>query len=91
MFVLFSEKLIFENLDLTNENLYTFYLNNEEISNHYSLIFTLKELNSTNCVENFDLRDYFISDFYLRIYTSGCYYLDQNNYWQSNGLIVSFY
>jgi hypothetical protein len=32
----------------------------------------------------------FTSDFELRIYTSGCYYLDQYNNWQSDGLLVSF-
>jgi hypothetical protein len=30
----------------------------------------------------------FTSNYELRIYTSGCYYLDENNNWQSNGLIV---
>ena len=30
----------------------------------------------------------FTSNYQLRIYTSGCYYLDSNNNWQSDGLIV---
>ncbi len=30
----------------------------------------------------------FTSDYELRIYTSGCYYLDQNNTWKSDGLLV---
>ena len=31
----------------------------------------------------------FTSDYEIRTYTSGCYYLDSNNHWQSDGLIVS--
>jgi hypothetical protein len=31
----------------------------------------------------------FTSNYELRIYTSGCYYLDTNNNWQSDGLVVS--
>jgi len=31
----------------------------------------------------------FTSNYELRIYTSGCYYLDSNNNWQSDGLLVS--
>ncbi|CAF4409745.1 unnamed protein product, partial [Adineta steineri] len=30
----------------------------------------------------------FTSNYELRIYTSGCYYLDENNSWKSDGLIV---
>jgi hypothetical protein len=30
----------------------------------------------------------FTSNYELRIYMSGCYYLDQDNNWQSNGLLV---
>ena len=32
----------------------------------------------------------FTSNYQLRVYTSGCYYLDQNNQWKSDGLMVSF-
>ncbi len=76
-------------IDLTSDNLYTFYLNNEQTTNHHSLIFNLKELDATDCLTNSVLKHSFTSDFYLRIYTSGCYYLDENNDWQSDGLVVS--
>ncbi len=67
--------------------------------NHQSIIFGFRELNSTEMInicsnsfltsppitnEHFN----FTSDYELRIYTSGCYYLDANNNWQSDGLIV---
>jgi hypothetical protein len=84
----FRSKSNFYYLDLTEDNLYTFYLNNEQTANHHSLIFTLKELNATDCLENVVFTEHFTSDFYLRIYSSACYYLDQNNQWQSDGLIV---
>ncbi len=31
----------------------------------------------------------FTSNYELRVYTSGCYYLDQNNQWKSDGLVVN--
>lgn len=31
----------------------------------------------------------FSSDYSIRIYTSGCYYLDENNNWQSSGFKVN--
>jgi hypothetical protein len=66
--------------------------------NHESLIFGLRELNSTEMndfcsnqsINNPPISDEpfnFTSNYKLRIYTSGCYYLDSNN-WQSNGLLV---
>ena len=63
------------------------------------MIFGLRELNSTEMI-NFcgnisptnppitDQRFNFTSNYQLRIYTSGCYYLDQNNQWKSDGLVV---
>jgi hypothetical protein len=65
------------------------------------VIFGLRELNSTEIVQycwNFSIinppitnqRFNFTSNYELRIFTSGCYYLDSNNNWQSDGLIVSF-
>ena len=32
----------------------------------------------------------FTSNYRLRIFTSACYYLDENNHWQSAGLVVRF-
>ena len=82
------------NLDLT----YKYFIDNQKTFGHQSIIFGLRELNSTeinNCSitnppitnEKFN----FTSDYELLIYTSGCYYLDKNNQWKSDGLLVSFY
>ncbi len=32
----------------------------------------------------------FSSDYEIRTYSSACFYLDQNDKWQSNGLLASF-
>ncbi len=89
-------------LELTNESIYTYFIDNQRTSGHQSVIFGLRELNSTemlNICLNSSInnppitneRVNFTSNYELRIYTSGCYYRDQNNNWQSDGLIVSFY
>ena len=67
---------------------------------HESLIFGLRELNSTE-LNDFCLNSSinqsipitnqpfnFTANYQLRIYTSGCYYFDENNQWNANGLIV---
>lgn len=94
-----KKEFIFE-LDLTNENIYTYFIDNRRILNHQSVTYGLRELNSV------EIKDYcsntpinnspifnepfnFSSDYELRIYMSGCSYLDANNRWQSDGLWVS--
>ena len=86
-------------IDLTSDDLYVYYINNEQLSHHQSLIYGLRELTLKEyediCVKN-SSKDYsignegstFTSNYFLRIYTSGCYYLDRFNNWQSDGLIV---
>ncbi|CAF1473458.1 unnamed protein product [Adineta ricciae] len=84
--------------NLTINNMYTYFINNQLTNNHKSLIFGLRELNSTEISQycttppvNPPITDApfdFTSDYELRLYTSGCYYLDSNNQWQSDGLIV---
>ncbi len=44
---------------------------------------------SSNNLPIISERSYFTSNYDLRIYASGCYYLDKNNQWQSDGLLVS--
>jgi hypothetical protein len=90
-------------IDLTDENIYKYFINNQQTSGHQSLIFGIRELNSIEiinyCLNNSgrntlpitDQSFYFTSNYQLRIYTSGCYYLDQNNNWKSDGLIVSVF
>jgi hypothetical protein len=87
---------------LDNESLYTHFIDNEHTQGHHSIIFGLRELNSTEkihfCRNSSSLKSppiikdrfNFTSDYKLRIYTSGCYYLDKNNQWKSDGLVVSF-
>ena len=83
----------------SNDTVHTYFINNQLTLGHQSLIFGLRELNSTemnnSCsnqsIGNPPISDKpfnFTSNYQLRIYTSGCYYLDSNNNWQSDGLIV---
>lgn len=87
--------------DLTSDNIHTYLIDNQRTASHRSVIFGIKELNSTE-FEQFCSKDsiqnsptisnrpfYFSSDYKLRTYMSGCYYLDSNNNWQSDGLLVS--
>jgi hypothetical protein len=89
------------NIDSTNDTTYTYFIDNQQTVGHQSVIFGLRELNSTemnNVCMNSSLnsppitnkRFNFTSNYELRIYTSGCYYLDADNNWQSDGLQVSF-
>jgi hypothetical protein len=68
---------------------------------HQSLIFGLRELNSTemntfcsnqsiNSPPISDNPFNFTTNYQLRTYISGCYYLNPNNNWQSDGLLVGF-
>jgi hypothetical protein len=86
---------------LTSENLYTYYIDNQRTSGHHSVIFSLRELSSMDMesyCSNISIVNQplineeinFTSNYELRIYTSGCYYLDGNDNWQSDGLLVSF-
>ena len=82
-------------IDLTNASFYTYFIDNEKTQSHRTIVFGLREL-SINELNNASVssppitndRFNFTSDYALRIYTSGCYYLDKNNRWQSDGLIV---
>lgn len=66
---------------------YTYFLDNQQISHHQSAIFGIRELKQ--CQEDdLDTPVRFTSDYSLRMYTSGCYYLDNKNHWQSDGLLV---
>jgi hypothetical protein len=103
-FFLFKHR--FENLfdlDLTNDSIYTYFIDNQRTSGHQSVIFGIRELNAKEIdyfCSNYSLisgppisnnPNNFSSNYELRTYTSGCYYLDSNNNWQSDGLLVSFH
>ena len=84
---------------MTTDNLLTYFINNQQTSQHQSLIFGIRELNEielnmycTNIPSNPPITDHpfhFSADYELQIFTSGCYYLDSSLTWQSDGLIVS--
>jgi hypothetical protein len=72
--------------NLTNESLYTYFIDNNRTSGHRSIVFGLRELTSFECSNNSmdnppitNNRFNFTSDYELQIYTSGCYYLDKDN------------
>ncbi len=87
---------------MTKGNIYTYFINNRRTSGHQSVVFNLRELNSME-MEDFcerksintppiaDEPQNFTSNYELRIYSSGCYYLDKYNNWQSDGLWVRFH
>ena len=90
---------VFCPVNLTNDGFYTFFLNNQRTKDHQSLIYGLRELTtierdnvcsnpeiSSTLIENKQFQ--FTSNYQIRLYTSGCYYLDKNNQWQSDGLLV---
>ena len=88
-------------VDLSNESLFTFFVDNHQTSGHRSLIFGLRELNFMEMMQSCgshstrnqgppltNTRFNFTFDYELRLYTSGCFYLDKNNQWKSDGLTV---
>lgn len=81
--------------------LFKFYVDNEQTAGHRSIFIAISELNDSEVVDmcswnrsnTTHLRDdrprNFTSDYYLRLYQSGCFYLDDDNRWKSDGLRVS--
>jgi len=51
--------------------------------------FCLNNLSISNPMNHLNNSCNFSSNYELRIYTSGCCYLDLNNNWKSDGLMVS--
>ena len=79
--------------------MHTYFIDNQKTIDHQSVVFGIRQLNSTEMInacsnpsstsppitnERFN----FTGDYDLRVYTSGCYYLDANNNWQGDGLVV---
>ena len=86
--------------DLSNEGLFSYFIDNQKTFNHQSIIFGIRELNSTEVMQSCsnsstiippitDERFSFTSDYEIRVYTSACLYLDKNNQWKSDGLRVT--
>ena len=85
--------------NLSNDSIYRYFLDNHHTEGHRSLVFGLRELNSTELtdfcsnqsIQNppiINERFNFTSNYELRIFSSGCYYLDSNQQWKSDGLTV---
>jgi len=85
---------------LCPKDFHSFFIDNEQTRNHKSLVFGLRELNSSEillyCLNNnpqlnppiTNERFNFTSNYKLRVYSSGCYFLDENNEWNDRRLRV---
>ena len=83
-----------------SSSLYTHFLNNQETAGHQSIIYGVRQLNTTEAdywCNNQSVRAdpprsdqpfRFTNNYELRLYTSGCFYLDADQRWRSNGLLV---
>ena len=91
--------IILVNLDLNSDRIYTYFIDNQKTAGHQSVIFGIRELDSiemNDACSNSSMINppttkqhvNFTADYDLRVYTSGCYYLDANNNWQADGLVV---
>ena len=78
-------------------HLHRYFLDNEQTVDHPSLIFGLRELNSTEVILFSSRKDLptftepvvFTSDYELRLYTSSCLYFDEDTrQWKSDGMTV---
>ncbi|CAF3648646.1 unnamed protein product [Rotaria socialis] len=88
-------------LDLAKNGYYSLFIDNHRTAEHHSVVFGLRELNSTeteqycqyysvnNGLPLSDRAFNFTANYEIRVYQSGCFYLDSNNNWQSDGLSVS--
>jgi hypothetical protein len=84
----------------TNEDIYTYFIDNHQTFNHQSVIVGIRELSVIEmerfCLEKtfnppiIDEPQVFSSNYEIRTYLSACYYLDSNYQWQSDGLLVRF-
>lgn len=83
------------------DNLYRYFIDNQHTLSHQTIIIGLRELTiiefENYCLNNFSITNpmiifntssNFSSDYELRLYTSGCYYIDMNNDWKTDGLLV---
>ena len=100
----FSPSLVsrHSDLDLSNESLFTTYIDNHRTANHRSVIFGLRQLNSTEMIHSCsnssaiiadppltNERFQFTANYELRLFTSGCFSLDENGLtWKSDGMTV---
>jgi hypothetical protein len=75
-------------------NYYEYYWDNIKTAGHKSLLIGIRELyNKEVCSVQFlpkitDQPYSFSSNYDIRMYTSGCYYLDGKRQWKSDGMKV---
>ena len=90
-------KIFSPNNTSEEDHLYRYFLDNEQTDNHQSLIFGVRELNSTELARFSSIEDLlsltepvvFTSNYELRLYTSSCLYFDEENQqWKSDGMRV---
>jgi hypothetical protein len=81
---------------------YVHFLDNNQTADHQFITYALRELTSTEKTDFCSHPDLsrsllpltthsviFSSNYSIRVYQSGCFYLNSNNSWQSDGLLVS--
>lgn len=84
---------------LTNDSVYRYFIDNQRTVGHQALVVGLRQLTSnettqgcssasTNGPPITNNRVNFTSNYELRTYISGCYYLNSNNQWRADGLTV---
>jgi len=87
------------NRDLIQNEYYKHFLNNEKTHGHHSIVYGIRELREdeleeycSNGTTKLDIKEPFVftSNYRVRAYQSGCFYLDFNDQWQSDGLLVCF-
>lgn len=87
-----------------NEEFYTYFIDNEQLGDHSSIVLRLREFNSTETIrycsssasKNFpkfekNLSFRFSSNYFLRTFLSGCFYFTSDHQWRSDGLRVRRY
>ena len=84
----------------SSEGVYTHFLDNLKTAGHQSVIFGMRQLNTTEadrgCINPSGSTDpprsdqpfRFTDNYQLRLYTFGCFYLDADHRWRSDGLQV---
>lgn len=82
--------------------MYIYFIDNSQTLNYQSIIYGIRELNLNETIEFCFNNTFhhenppiinesfqFSSNYEIRIYQSACFYLDSNNKWQSDGLLVN--
>jgi hypothetical protein len=73
---------------------YTYYVDNNKIAGHESFFVGIRELEKKEICSKDSLPEItnqpyrFLNNYFVRVYSSGCYYLDNKGRWKSNGMIV---